>query len=112
MHMSTGKIVWRHRYTQTAFRQRDASCESGSLATGGGLVFTALPQGMYRGLVAYNARTGRRLWRFHTRAGVEAPPITYSVDDAQYVAVFAGGNVTRGTPTAKGDDLYAFALPR
>ena len=78
----------------------------------GGLVFTALPQGMYRGLVAYNARTGRRLWRFHTRAGIEAPPITYSVDDTQYVAVFAGGNVTRGIPAVKGDDLYAFALPR
>jgi glucose dehydrogenase len=110
--MSTGKIVWRHRYTRTAFRQRDASCEGGSLATAGGVVVAALPQGMYRGLVAYNAKTGRQLWKFHTRAGIEAPPMTYSIDDVQYVAVYAGGNVSRGLPAVKGDDIYAFALPK
>ena len=66
---------------------------------------------MWRGLVAYNAKTGRRLWRVHTDAGVEAPPITYSVGETQYVAVFAGGRRSRGTPVVKGDDLYAFALP-
>jgi PQQ-dependent dehydrogenase (methanol/ethanol family) len=110
--MSTNRIVWRRRYTRTAFHQLDASCESGSLATAGGLVFTALPQGMYHGLVAYDAFTGRRLWRFHTDAGVEAPPVTYAVGDVQYVAAFAGGRVTHGgTPVLNGDDLYAFALP-
>ena len=51
------------------------------------------------------------LWRFHARAGIEAPPMTYSVGDTQYVAVFAGGNLSRGKPAVKGDDLYAFALP-
>jgi quinohemoprotein ethanol dehydrogenase len=112
IHMATGTIAWRHRYTRTAFHQRDASCEGGSLATAGGLVFTALPQGMYRGLAAYHAKTGRMLWRFHARAGIEAPPVSYSVDDTQYVAVFAGGNLSRGKPAVKGDDLYAFALPR
>ena len=89
--MSTNKIVWRHRYTKTAFHQTDASCESGSLTTAGGLVFMELPQGVYRGLVAYNAATGARLWQVHTDAGVEAPPMTYSVGGVQYVAVFAGG---------------------
>ena len=33
-------------------------------------------------------------------------------DDAQYVAVYAGGNVSRGMPAVKGDDIYAFALPK
>jgi len=109
--MSTNRIVWRTRYTRAAFHQLDASCESGSLATAGGLVFTALPQGMYRGLVAYDAFTGRRLWRVHTDAGIEAPPMTYAVGDVQYVGVFAGGRANRGTPVLHGDDLYAFALP-
>ncbi len=108
--MSTNKIVWRHRYTKTAFHQPDASCEGGSLATAGGLVFMSMPQGVYRGLVAYNAATGARLWQVHTDAGIEAPPMTYSVGGVQYVAVFAGGRATRGIPVVKGDDLYAFAL--
>jgi PQQ-dependent dehydrogenase (methanol/ethanol family) len=111
IHMSTNRVVWRRRYTKAALKQLDASCESGSLATAGGLVFTGLPQRMYHGLVAYHAATGRRLWRVHTDAGVQAPPITYSVGDTQYLAVYAGGQATQGTAVAKGDDLYAFALP-
>jgi quinohemoprotein ethanol dehydrogenase len=110
MNMSSNRIAWRHRYTKTAFNQTDASCESGSLTTAGGLVFVGLPQGMYHGVVAYNAATGARLWRFHTDAGVGAPPMTYSVGSEQYVAVFAGGRATRGIPVVKGDDVYAFTL--
>jgi len=110
LNMSRNKIVWKRSYTKTAYHQPDASCESGSVTTAGGLVFTGLPEGMYHGIVAYNAATGGRLWRAHTDAGVEAPPVTYSVGDEQYVAVFAGGRATRGIPVVKGDDLYAFAL--
>ncbi len=108
--MSTNTISWRHRYTKTAYHQLDASCESGSLTTAGGLVFMGLPQGVFHGLAAYNAATGAKRWRFHTDAGIEAPPMTYSVGGEQYVAVFAGGRATRGTPVVKGDDVYAFAL--
>jgi hypothetical protein len=36
--------------------------------------------------------------------------MTYSVGGEQYVAVFAGGRATRGTPVVNGDDLYAFTL--
>jgi alcohol dehydrogenase (cytochrome c) len=110
MNMSTNRIVWRHRFTKTAFGQLDASCGSGSLTTAGGLVFLGLPQGAYHGIAAYNAATGAALWRIHTDAGVEGPPMTYSVGGEQYVAVFAGGRATRGTPVVKGDDLYAFTL--
>ena len=31
MNMATNRIVWRHRYTKTAFHQIEAACESGSL---------------------------------------------------------------------------------
>ena len=110
MNMATNRIVWTNRYTKTAFHQLAASCESGSLTTAGGLVFVGLPEGMYHGIAAYNAATGARLWRFHTDAGIEAPPMTYSVGAEQYVAVFAGGRATRGTPVVKGDDIYAFTL--
>jgi len=109
LRMVTNRIVWRRHYTKTAYHQVDASCGSGAVATAGGLVFMGLPEGMYHGIVAYNAKTGKQLWRSHTDAGIEAPPMTYSIDGKQYVAVFAGGR-TRGTAGLKGDDLYAFTL--
>jgi hypothetical protein len=36
--------------------------------------------------------------------------MTYGVAGKQYVAVFAGGKATRGTPVLKGDSIYAFTL--
>ena len=39
---------------------------------------------------AYNSATGERLWSFAAQTGVVAPPITYTVNGEQYVAVLAG----------------------
>ena len=108
--MTTNRIVWQRRFTKTTHGQPDASCTSGSLATAGGLVFVGLPQGFYHGLAAYDASTGKRLWRWNTQPGIEAPPVSYSVDGKQYVAVFAGGRVGHGQPVVKGDEVYAFTL--
>ena len=59
----------------------------GLLATGGGLVFQGTAAGT---LAAYSAHDGSELWSFSTQTGVVAPPITYTVDGEQYVAVMAG----------------------
>src|SRR5690606_8095020 len=40
--------------------------------------------------VAYGAHDGKRLWSFPAQTGVVAPPITYTLDGEQYVAVMAG----------------------
>ena len=108
--MRTNRIAWQRRFTKTTHGQLDASCTSGSLATAGGLVFLGLPQGYYHGLAAYDASTGKRLWRWNTVAGIEAPPVSYSVGGKQYVAVFAGGRVGHGQPVVNGDEVYAFTL--
>ncbi|MEO0689454.1 MAG: c-type cytochrome [Pseudomonadota bacterium] len=39
---------------------------------------------------AYNAATGEKLWSFAAQTGVVAPPMTYTVDGEQYIAVLAG----------------------
>jgi quinohemoprotein ethanol dehydrogenase len=71
--------VWRVQY--------DGPWNGGVLATHGNLVF----QGNARGMVqAFAADTGRRLWQFDAGTGVIAPPISYSVDGVQYIAVMAG----------------------
>ncbi|WP_370515214.1 PQQ-dependent dehydrogenase, methanol/ethanol family [Erythrobacter sp. THAF29] len=59
----------------------------GLLATGGGLVFQGTAGSEFN---AYDAATGEELWSFAAQTGVVAPPITYTVDGEQYVAVLAG----------------------
>ena len=59
----------------------------GLLATGGGLVFQGTQQGDFN---AYSASDGEQLWTFPAQTGVVAPPITYTVNGEQYVAVLAG----------------------
>ena len=59
----------------------------GVLATGGGLVFQGTTGSEFN---AYNAETGEKLWSFAAQTGVVAPPVTYTVNGEQYVAVLAG----------------------
>ena len=75
----TGAIVAKH---ETKYPML-----GGILATAGGLVFTGHPSGEF---VALDAKTLEELWRFETGAGINAPPITYSVDGKQYVALLVG----------------------
>ena len=59
----------------------------GTLTSAGNLVFQGTSGGS---LHAYRADTGRLLWSFDAGVGISAPPITYSVDGRQYVALLAG----------------------
>jgi quinohemoprotein ethanol dehydrogenase len=59
----------------------------GVLATAGGLVFQGNTTGA---LVAYSAGAGKPLWSFDGQSGIVAPPVTYKIGDAQYVAVLTG----------------------
>lgn len=64
-----------------------AAGSGGVLTTASGLVF----QGASDGFVsAYQADTGRRLWRRDLQNGIAAPPISYSLAGNQYVAVATG----------------------
>ncbi|MDJ0642407.1 MAG: PQQ-dependent dehydrogenase, methanol/ethanol family [Erythrobacter sp.] len=59
----------------------------GLLATGGGLVFQGNSSSEF---AAYDAASGNKVWSFGAQTGIVAPPITYTVDGEQYVAVLAG----------------------
>ena len=62
---------------------------SGLLSTGGGLLFTGSPDGR---LIAFDSETMEELWSFNTGTPIGAPPISYSVDGKQYIAVVTGGS--------------------
>jgi mono/diheme cytochrome c family protein len=73
------KEVWRV--------ERAGQANGGALATAGGLVFQGTGSGMFTALDAAN---GKELWSAPTQTGVIAAPVTYSIDNEQYVAVMAG----------------------
>ncbi|MGQ0672045.1 MAG: pyrroloquinoline quinone-dependent dehydrogenase [Hyphomicrobium sp.] len=92
-----GKLKWQQKTKEPLV--------GGVLATAGGLVFTGEGNGDF---AAFDAATGERLWQFNCGAGVNAPPITYSVAGKQYVAVAAGGSQIWGF--RQGGAVIAFGL--
>ena len=62
---------------------------SGVTATAGGVVFTTTADGT---VWALDDTTLKPLWSFNTGSISSAPPMTYSVNGKQYVAVLIGGS--------------------
>lgn len=79
----------------------------GPITTAGGITFIGAT--MDSKLRAIETATGKELWSAELPVPGMAVPMTYSVDDRQYVVIAAGGNAMVGTKT--GDYLIAFALP-
>jgi plastocyanin len=94
----TNKIVWQ--------KHGKGEENKGTMTTAGNLLFTGQADGNMK---AYDAKTGDELWSFQVGWGVGAPPMTYSVDGKQYVAVAVGGN-RGGVTTLDGDAVWAFSL--
>jgi glucose dehydrogenase len=84
----------------------DEPLVGGVLATAGGLVFSGAGKGRF---AAFDAGSGRELWSYTCAAGVNAPPVTYRLGEAQFVAVAVGGNALFGF--TQGDLVMAFGLP-
>lgn len=59
----------------------------GTMTTAGNLVFLGRPDGKFD---AYAADTGKLLWSYNTSLGISGAPISFAVDERQYVAVVAG----------------------
>ncbi|PYT22178.1 MAG: PQQ-dependent dehydrogenase, methanol/ethanol family [Acidobacteria bacterium] len=79
---TTGDTRWRYDMVSPQ--------SAGMLATAGGLVFTGDGQGY---VVAMDARTGKPLWHFQTGGGIIAPPITYTLNGKQQIAIAAGSSI-------------------
>jgi alcohol dehydrogenase (cytochrome c) len=60
---------------------------SGTLVTGGGVVFLALMDGT---VAAYDDTTLQQLWSINVGSGFSAPPMTFEVNGKQYVAIVSG----------------------
>jgi len=81
------------------------------------LVFAGEPSGQ---VMALDAKSLDKLWSFNTGSGVNAPPMTFTVDGKQYLAILVGlGGAwdkwfIESTPELKtvppSSTLYVFAL--
>jgi alcohol dehydrogenase (cytochrome c) len=69
---------------------------TGTLVTAGGLVFSADVAGNF---FALDAKTGQPLWHLLLDAAVRSNPVSYAVEERQYVA------------DAAGNTLFVFSLP-
>jgi alcohol dehydrogenase (cytochrome c) len=98
VNLNTGKIAWHF--------DTDQPLIGGVLATAGGLVFTGEGNGLFD---AFDAATGKKLWHYQAGAGVNAPPVSYSVGGKQYIAVAAGGNTQ--LDYKRGNSVVVFSLP-
>jgi PQQ-dependent dehydrogenase (methanol/ethanol family) len=96
--IDTGKVAWKYDTAEPLI--------GGALATGGDLVFFGEGNGLFKGL---DAKSGKLLWQFQAGAGVNAPPVSYTVNGKQYVAVAAGGNTQ--LDFKRGNSVLVFALP-
>ena len=80
MDVRTGKIL--------AKEQFPIPNECGMLSTGGDLLFTGHHTGRF---AAYDAETLKEVWSFGLGTPITAPPMSFSVNGKQYIAVIAGG---------------------
>jgi quinoprotein glucose dehydrogenase len=78
----------------------------GPMVTAGGLVFIGAAMDNY--LRAFDAKSGKELWRGRLPAGGQATPMSYVWKGRQYVVIAAGGHSK--LDTKRGDQVIAFAL--
>ena len=97
VNLDTGKIAWKHKTPQPLI--------GGVLATAGDNVFNGEAHGWYK---AYDARTGKELWKYNCGAGVNSPGVSYMVNGKQYIAVAAGGN--NQIDAKRGNSIFVFAV--
>ena len=84
----TGETKWDFHYYKAPW--------AGTMATSGGLIFSGDEDGYF---MAFDAKTGKNLWKINTGNRLVTAPVTYSVQGRQYVTM------------PSGSALLTFALP-
>lgn len=81
-------IAWNPALRKEAWRvPQQADWNGGVLATASDLVFQGTAEGNF---IAYDGSNGKVLWQMNMGGGIIAPPVSYSINDKQYITVAAG----------------------
>jgi quinohemoprotein ethanol dehydrogenase len=106
-------IAWDPVKQEQVWKQDYASpWNGGTLTTAGNLVFQGTADGRF---VAYDAKTGEKLWESSTGTGVVAGAATYEVDGTQYVSVAVGwggvyGESARATDKEAPGTVFTYVI--
>ena len=106
-------IAWDPIARKEAWRQEQISpWNGGTLTSAGNLVFQGTADGRF---IAYDAKTGEKLWSSPVGTGIVAAPVTYLVDGTQYVSIAVGwggvyGLMQRAAERLGPGRVYTYAL--
>ena len=106
-------IAWDPVAQKEAWRVEQVSpWNGGTLTTAGNLVFQGTADGRF---IAYNAKTGEKLWEQAVGTGVVAAPMTYELDGKQYVSIAVGwggvyGQAQRANEKEGPGTVYTFVI--
>jgi alcohol dehydrogenase (cytochrome c) len=103
--INTGVFAWRHH--------EKLPMAGGALSTSTGLVFAGMENGDF---AAFDATSAKKLWSYDTGSPIIAPPVAFTQDGTEYVAVASGPAGNQQLPTMpkdnKGTMLTMFALSK
>ena len=103
-------VAWDPVTRKPAWRaQHETAMNGGAMASAGGLVFQGSGDGH---LYAYDAKSGKQLWKFYAGMGIIAPPMTFEVGGRQYVSVLAGFGGNASMFSAVMEAGWKYASPR
>jgi len=102
---TTNQIKWQISNSNPA-----QTCYGGTTTTASNLLMYGTLDG---NIHVVDAATGNSLYTQKLQYGADAPPITYTVNGKQYIAIVDGGSVLGSAKGAAGhgDAVYVFALP-
>jgi alcohol dehydrogenase (cytochrome c) len=87
----SGLVRWEFKYPRPSM--------GGTLSTASGLVFAGEADGH---VMAFDAASGKHLWHLQTGAGVRSGPMTFMLNNRQYVVVTSGSTVIALALPARG----------
>jgi len=105
-------IAWHPIHQKAAWSVKHATIWNAGVLTTDDLVFQGTAEGNF---VAYEASTGKKVWETSLKTGIIASPITYMVDDVQYISIAVGWGGAYGlgnkfTKQINPGTIYTFAL--
>ena len=105
-------IAWDPIAQKEAWTVKHATAWNAGVLATGELVFQGTAEGNF---FAYDAKTGEKIWETSLETGIVAPPITYLIDDVQYLSIAVGWGGFSGlhykrTKQINPGTVYTFAL--